>query len=421
MKTHRETLEHELNIVLDANAINKKIRESVAEKLKKHGITHGTVNDLFSRRELIPLSTVSQPLLCLLTVALYESEAEEKYRIDPQKFFTDYEIEEAKSFVVPKEDVTKYPVIFSNVLKFEDDYYVTKITLAEIASLFKKMVIRYNPETQRPLISKAYGDKIVQEIDINKRSIQEIKQNILEGKQITDFIAFNVLQGNTPADIEYDEKNLQLFINSGDINLIDGFHRCLAGLYAYQENPNIDFSYGLVITNWDIDKALRFIHQSDLKNKLKPSFKKAINPNKLSNSIVKKINENSQSYLSGKITTDKHLISPNNKLIMFDVLSDVIDIEFQPKENIDVVKQGKFIMDGLNYIIEQKPELLNETNEILWMTYIVLLKDVYEVDNWQNVLSEKLSKIERNRLESITYKSITKSTIKKIREIISNI
>jgi len=417
MKTERENLEKELNIILSIyNAHHNasgKVKEEVVKKMAQHGITPGEVYDIFSKR--IPLQTVTLPMLCLLTMYLYETGIEEAERIKPDKYFTEFEITEAKKFYKEKENQNKYPIVFENVMKFDEDYFVTKISIQTLNSLISKAVLTYNPETQRPLLSKAYGDRIIQEIDINLKSVRDIKNNILQGKQIPDFITFNLLQ-NGNDNFEYDADNKTLTIYSGELDMADGFHRIMGALQAYRENPNIDFYYGLIITNWDVSKTLRYIHQEDLKNKLKKSFKKAINPDKFSNLIVKKINENTDSYLRGLITTDKEIIRANKAVIMFDVLSDAIDILFKPSENVNVVKYSKWLIDGFNYIIEEKPDLLKETEQLLWIAYTIILKEYYETDNWQEKVKFAISKINKKDLEDIRYRDINKILINKIKQ-----
>jgi hypothetical protein len=96
----------------------------------------------------------------------------------------------------------------------------------------------------------------------------------------------------------------------------------------------------------------------------------------------------------------------------------MIDLEFKPKENVDVVYLNKYLVDGLNLIIENKPGLLEETSEILWLSYIALLKKFYESDNWQKEVISNLDKIDKTTLQSISYAKITKATVKKIEEAI---
>jgi hypothetical protein len=187
-------------------------------------------------------------------------------------------------------------------------------------------------------------------------------------------------------------------------------------LYALQENPELNGCFEVRITYFDTDKAKAFIVQEDKKNKINAHYIKSLDTNKLSNLIVKKLNENSNSYLRGKITTDKIYIKKGKALIMFDVLSDAIEFTFKPMQNADIIQQGKFILNGLNYILEEHEGYLDETNELIWSAFIVMLSKVYKNKNWQASIDVMLKKM--RVIKEMYCGNINKGTIKKLEEVI---
>lgn len=416
MLKKREDFEKELKIVLSILNGNKRIKNKITERFVQKGFLPGEIKDIFAGRIII--DSLSQIFLCLLSIYIYEISDDDfiKNKIQPTNFFTELEIEKANEYTISQETEPQYPIIFKNIYKINSDQWMTTLTAQELVNLFNRRVITYNPETQRQLKIKEYKDKIITEISINKQSVKEIKEAILTNKFVSNFITFNIEQ--TGQEVFYfDEKANTLTIENGTLSSLDGFHRDMAIIEAVKENPEIEYITGVMVTNFDIPKAQRYIVQEDKKNKISSKHIKSLNVDKPSNLIVKKINENSNSYLSGKVTTNKLIIKKKQALVLFDVLSDVIDIEFNPKENKDVITYSKFIIDGLNYIIENNTNILEEIlDDRIWIYYIMSLKDVYLQDNWKELLNTKINNINLESILRIPYNAINKSLINRIRK-----
>jgi hypothetical protein len=404
MKTNREKLEKQIHLLFDEYDTNKKIKKKIGEILEKNGFLPGDVNAWFSKQK--PIQIESLTVLCLLTVALFE--ATEDYSVDPSKFFTQQEVEKAKLYTVEQSDKTQYPIVIKNLRQINLDHWIGYMEIQEVAALYRKRVVTYNPETQREMTVRTYKDKIIEEISINTKSVASIKKAILEGEFITNFITFNILQ-NGEENFYFNDKTGVLTIESGEFNTTDGFHRDLGMVYAVQENPNVKYITGVHITNFGVEKAKKYIAQEDKKNKMSEKYVKTLDQDNLSNRIVNKINEDSKSYLKGKITSNQLRLKQDHTLIDYVLLSDAISHIFNPKETKDIINMSKEIVNGMNHITETYPEILEKSvKKDFWIGALALIN---ELGGSSSLLSGIIAKAENNNLE---VKNTSKTTINNV-------
>jgi hypothetical protein len=388
MKTNRGNAESVLLKLFSEYNTDKKLKKKLFDKMKTHGFFEGDINSWFSL--IRPIQSESQVVLCLLSIYIHEITEESK--INPDKYFTEVEIEEARKYDIKNQIKNKYPVVFKNIRKIATDHYIGDLTIKEVVSLYDNGLISYNRETQREFKVKEFHNKIVEEININKASVMEIQQNILDGKFITNFITLNILQ-NGEEDFEYDERANTLTVNSGEIDILDGFHRSLAMIYALSEYPECNYITGVNITNFDIDKARRYIVQEDKKNKMSSKYVKSLSSDNYSNMIVNKLNEDSRSYVRGKITSNSMLLK-QNQFIDYNLLSDSIEYEFQPENTKDVISYYKRIVSTINYAVEEFPEILESGKSSYW--WIGLIALIKHLGNNNKLIIETLSKSDKD-------------------------
>lgn len=412
MLVNRENLENELRVVIAEFSADKKVKSKVGKYFKDKGMFEAEALNIFAQRT--PLETLSELILGVFTVGVCEALDGEYSKINPHIFFTELEIQEITKYKVTKKNSKKFPIVFESIKQLNTNQWYTDLTAKQVSDLYSKRVITYNPETQRQLKTKNYSNKIITQIDVNKKSVQEIKQCLIDNKFFSNFITFNILENGEES---FDIVDGNLKIMQGEVSIIDGFHRSLAIIDAIQENPELDFKIGVVITHFDVETAQRFIVQEDKRNKINSKYIKSLDLESKANTIVKKINENSKSHLKDKITTDKNRIKLQDALIMFDVLSDAIELVFKPKENIDVINYSKYIINGLNLIIENNTNLLeNVQHEKIWACYIVVLGELYGKDSWEDSL---LSIIGSLNIDSIEYNSVNGATINRMKKELS--
>lgn len=95
----------------------------------------------------------------------------------------------------------------------------------------------------------------------NTKKTTEIKELLLKEKLISTRIIIGIRENG----VTYNSEINSLTVNEiGKMNIIDGYHRCLASTEAYKENPNIDFNFIVRI----------IVGNEGLENEIKNSAKK---------------------------------------------------------------------------------------------------------------------------------------------------
>lgn len=414
MLIKRSKLEDELKIVLKYVNAKRNLKSKVIDGFKSHGFMSGEASAIISGTN--PLLQLADEILYLLVWISYFllDDEELKARIDPTKILTEKEIGIVKNLKVDRKSDNIYPIVFNNIHKDVADDYSGIIMLSELSELFDNRVIKYNPETQRPLVSKLYCGEEIKEIYLNKKNLKEIKQRILDGKQIADEIIFNVA-ATGEEEFEHNETTRELKVLSGDVFCISGWHRITSGRDAFKTNPSkcSQFYYKLRIVHWEAEKARAYVFQEASGTKFNILEHKEYDVSSEVHQVVSRLNENPKSNFRGKITVD------NDGLINFNTMFNIISHLFKIEDNKDVVVISNYIRDGLNLITDENTDLLNKTiDEKLIIAYMVLLHDLYKSEDWQEQLLFRINTIKVSELEEMPYKKVNKRFIDKITEYV---
>ncbi len=414
MLINRSKVEKELAVVLEYVNSKRKIKNTIVEKLQERGFLSGEATAIIMGAN--PLPQLLDEIIYMLIYVLYKNITDErKHRITPEKILTEKEIAIAKSFRISKKESSTYPVVFPNMHKDAEDDYGGIITLQQLTDLFDKRIIKYNPETQRPLVPKIYNNEEIKEIFLNKRNIKEIKEKILSGKQIPDEIIFNVaVTGEEELDFNTTKGELKIF--AGDVFCISGWHRTTGGRNAYKEDPQkcSNFYYKLRIVHWEVEKAKAYVAQEALGTKLDLLSVKAYSVYNESNQVVVKLNENPKSCLRDKITTNLNDIIEGKSVVMFNVLLDIISNVFKIKDQ-DVASVSMYLRDAFNLICDDYPDIFaSKIDERLLTAFILMMKKYYKSDDWENKLLESIDKITTNDLQFPYYTKISKNFIAQV-------
>jgi hypothetical protein len=437
VKLDKEKFYLELNSVFADLNLNKKLIEKVKTDLSIRNILPQAVQGIINRS--IPVQTVDMPVLYFILDSLnkevQEINKEEKIieidlkRLNPETYFTEQEIKEMETYKREIKKGAKYPLVFEQVLKIADDQYLTKLSLQEIENLFNNNLIYYNTATQRNPKIREWKNKIIQTANVNNQSVKEIQEDFEKELFIPNCLTFNLLQ-NGEDEYSYDEQNLRLTIYSGEIDANDGYHRDLGILAALKNRPNLKLNMGIMITNFDENKAKRQIKQEDKKNPMDKRYIQSLD-DKLANQVVKKLNESPESDLKGKITTDTIMLRHNNAFTYFNILSDAIEYNFDIKTRKDVFDISKWLIECFSELIGSYPEQFIDNigeskkystivHENMFIGYIALFAKLQHDNNWQEKLIEVMKKMDFsiqnptwNEINLFT-KSVNKTTIKKI-------
>jgi hypothetical protein len=421
MLIKKEILLKELAVVLKSVNAKRNMKNKVVDRFKEHGFMAGEITAIITGTN--PLVQLTDEILYLLVWVLYSTvdDSSLQDRINPEKVLTDKEIAIAKNIKVDRQKDSIYPWVIENVNFDMEDDYSTVFSISKTSDLFDNRIIKYNFETQRPLISKWYNNQEVKEVFINHKNRIAIEKNIATGKQVSNYITLNIL-ANGDENFEYDPIKRTLTIYEGtEVDILDGFHRVVSGRNAYHKDPTIKFNFKVRIVHWDVEKAKAFIHQETLGTQLDPLARKSYDVYNEVNQVVNKLNENPRSNLRGKITTEKSAIDTGKALIMFDVMFDSINQMFEVKNNHDVSVFSNYFVKGLNLITDNNPDLLaSPIDNRLLVTYMATLKKYFNDEDWQEKLINTIDKIDVNDLQSIPYKTVNKTFINKVVEYVDS-
>ena len=393
MLQRREELESKLDSVISFYNQRKRVSNFVREAFKQHGIQGGDFQEIWSKNK--SLDQIELPILYLFTKYIYEQTNDSN--IDIKDYFTELEIKDGNNYYkeLKSEELT-YPIVFQNVLRCRDDQFIMYLSIQKIKALLDNQIITYNFDTQRQAkhIFDSSGE-LISVASINRESVKEITNNLLNKKFITNCITINLIQDGFDS-LVYDPKKMELVINSGQINVIDGFHRCLSMLKAFGENPSLDYVSEVRFVNFDIQKCRDFILQEDKRNKIHSRYLSSLNNDKWGNKAITKLNEG-HSDLRNKITTDLFIFRSGKAYTMFDIMSNTIDLLWDFKSNMDVSNLTRWLSLFFDHIIGHMPEDFIEdvlgsrehsviTFPAMFVGYLALAKMLQDKENWKEVL-----------------------------------
>ncbi len=375
------------------------IRNTVTQEFKNKGLSSGLGNKIFNGQLELECLDINKNkdlfILYTFTDGLYKalkdtdlSTEENAFSLHPARYFTPMECDKFQNLVLEAEKAS-YPYILQDMLKVTDGQYVGVISAKELSKLENDIV--YNFNTQRD----ARIDKLgIKNININRKKINDIKTRILSGEQFPDSIKINVLRDGND-DVEFLTENSKigtLKIKSGEMDIFDGFHRKTASQMALMENPELDFNWEIIITNFTEKRTQDFMVQIDKQTRIKKEYIKGLDKTKLENLAVDLIIDNPIFELANKIKlsdqelkfggyTKKSLLSTAIK----DNYSEILTTKMKTR-NVST-----WIVEFLNYVSEYLDENNYSTNKYMFMAYIALSKILYGKENWKESVNKILS------------------------------
>jgi hypothetical protein len=380
LKIDREILVEKLESALDDLRYARREKEKVITYLSKHNII-GIVDELMIDKN--KLHEIDLNVLCLLAIAIGEANGQ----IDPNVYFNEPELKAAVRFQETVVETLKYPIVFDEVLQVNNFSWVTTADVRRINELNNSGLLHYRFETQRTAkFSTAKDGGIIQKPDINKESVKQISKLMLEGRYKSDAITFNILLDGTD-DITYDAKNKRLIINSGEIDILDGFHRIQAMQKALEDNPDLDLQMIVSIKNYTLEDARFFFGQINTINQVDKTRIKELKNERIADMIVNELSTKSE--LRGKISSNTRLTGTVGHITNFAILADAIDDVFKPKTRADFIEISPYLVDFFSYLVAKfnnafvdnydtvkKQSWMNHHN--MFVGYTVLAKKFYD-------------------------------------------
>lgn len=351
---NRKELEEKLNNILENIIVARKEIEQITDYLfRNHNMTIGQSNEYLMGMKSLSGASVEELLWITKAIALHLNSNHSNrraYSLKLDDYFSKPEMISYQKSKVPVYHEEVYPIVFENVLQVNDDQWVCVVDVDFLYQLYKRQLINYNKNTQRPLTKRSVNGVETYHITLKTQSVREIKELLSKSLFISNDISLNLNLDNQDVSFSY-EKN-SIIVHSGQLDIIDGYHRFRAMMMAKAESENFNYKFIVNIMNFDENKACTYIAQEDKRNRISKQYSRSLDSTNLANTVVKRLNEDATSYLCGSI--NKNGTTVINSVYLFNL----IDSSFVMSTMQDAVKITKYLKDIFNSLIEEQPELL---------------------------------------------------------------
>jgi len=322
-------------------------------------------------------------------------------KIDVQEYFTQLEYKQWINFKEKIEEDNNYPIILENFQQIGDKIWQGFLTSQQLSKLSTKNLILYNFKTQRAPKITVSGISI----DYDKQKIIDIKTRLLNDEQFPDHIKLNILN-NFQEKIHYNSKTQTLTIGDGSIiNIFDGYHRSVATRLAIEENPELKFTWPIIVTNLTENAAKDYMVQIDKQKPIKKEQIKSWDLSKKENLIVSVIVDDKISKLNKIMKEQYNEVKLNKGLTTKNIIAEAISENYELTETTDIREIGKWIIEFTDYMFGLYPDkfivgsiqndfLINHRN--MFYGYIALSAELKDNSNWKKLVEDKMESINFN-------------------------
>lgn len=385
MRKDRQDLEFYLHEMIKEIKLSRKKVLDVNKRLSNKGVPIGVFDEI--SKGIKPLSSVEMPLLCILTVVLFE--VTNDAQINPVEWFTEKEIRVSRESIAerPSSSRVELPVTMENVISIQPDSYITKVKMSFLVSLFHSQLIVYDYETQRSAKYKRGKEGVVPVPDLNMKSVKDIAKSMLSETYLEDMITLNVYSEDLEAlDYNPDSQTLKI-LNGATISILDGFHRLQGGVRALAINSELDLEMILSVRSYDTETAKKYFGQINTVNTVKKERLKELKQEKFSDLVVRDIQKKSD--LRGKIASASKISEIAGQLTTFDIMSFGVDSVYNPKSKLEAKEVADNLITFFDYLAGSfvdeflsKPEAYRNTNRnhpLIFLGYIVIAKHFTDI------------------------------------------
>lgn len=323
--------------------------------------------------------------------------------ISPESFFTPAEIKESRQYsaAVFKEDLIDLPYTLYNVLQLSNEEYVCILEAKELNKLMKSNLLYYNLDIQREAKVIKKKDKVIVSPTINMKSVKEITQNLLDGKQFSSELKLNcdIRTSDSGDELIYDAKNMTLTITSGTrISILDGAHRLKAIENAFAITDNINQKFTISITNFNVRQCQLMQSQIAKANRFSVQRIKELEQSRFSDIVVKQLKDESDLKIS-----QSNRVS-GDYLVSYNIAADTIDEEFDIRNRAEAADVGDYLVNYFNFLLADVLDNIDETRKTtirlensMFVGYIVLARKMMENDLKPKEIRKILKQIDFSR------------------------
>jgi len=429
LKEKSVDLIQELDTLIQKYASNDKVRNIIVNEFTKRNMKGSlAISILNEKRELSTLNIDEGKDLILLFVfnkgmfsALTHKEDDESQplgeiseglKITPENYFNPIEIENMNDYKEDKKSDAKRQYVFHNMIQVAEGYWKGIVSAKQLATIDEGNDIIYSFKTQRDPHIDIYGMKRIQ---LDKNKVEKIANRLLSGTQFSDEIKLNLLHDGED-QISYNDKNGDLTIISGNLNIFDGYHRMTASsIFVTKSEKAISFNWGLVITNFSEKKTQEFMVQINEQKPMRQEHIKALDTSKLGNIVSDAIRDIDTSEFAQNIK-DSSAELKFSGLVRKSLLATSIEECYKDKltnrlQAKPIARHIAQVMDyiiGLNleaFIVNPDPTHSYIAHSNMFAGYVALSERLYDVNGWEDILEEVIDRIDFN-VENVFWKDI---------------
>ena len=374
-------------------SIQKDVEKWMAEKYR---VKYSIVVDIFN--DVIPVESVTSVSYDMLFKLMHsikdgcgdKSGLLDLTGLDEKTYFTEIEISEYSKPTKYEDSDTDIEFIKFTEIKFNK--FSTVATVEDIIRWRNIGKTRYNPETQRDLITIEVNGISYNKTDTNKRAVESMYHLMEKGEFECDDIYFNINTDiNTTSDtVLRVEKGKLIVPQKAKMDTLDGWHRLQAICMMKDNHPEWTDTFGIKIVAYSTEKANDFILSQDIKNHLTEKQKKRKNRNDEVNYIFNTLKADSGFHLRKTLTNDSYED-------IYTIINDIFDPTYR-EESFPILV---LIKENINNLVEKKKYFDKTFSKEEWLIYLYILHrnpdDFMEiVDNIDLENLEKQVKFKKN-------------------------
>jgi DNA-sulfur modification-associated len=396
MKVNRSELEQVLLQKFEDIKSDSKFTEELKSELAKYNILAGDVQKIIN--QFTPIGELDDTLLFLITKSIHSLTTENRF--NPETYFNEREIQVASRHREDLDERVKLPITIENVVYLNDQEFITALPIKTLVEWDNSQLIEYNPETQRNPKERMKRGKIVTLANVNKQSVKEIVEHILNKTYRSDTIILNLLADGRDK-LTYDEKHARLTIESGEIDILDGFHRLNAfSQVINQLNPDEDLKIQVSIKNFTTKEAQAYVAQINTVNKMPNTYIQKLRADRYSDIVAKELQKESE--LKNRVSPTHLLNHAVGHLVSYKLLTEEIDEQFKINSKIEALNLANYLIVFFDYLIGSFPEEFAKdksgatvmSKHYMFIGYLTLAKHMFENEVPARSVADVVAKID---------------------------
>lgn len=400
-----------------------RLDEEVESKIKKfiattYNVLPGTVVEVFNNpEEILEIINDDRELVILCKQLNYYGEPIGAGHIDLHEYFTDNEINsikhyDASVFVTNLE----LPYTFENVIQINSEVFILPLSVQEIKGLYESQVLFYDKDIQRELtfVKKRNGE-VRKKPTLYKHNVKSICSDLVKNEYKPDVLMWNATKGSGELGTEllYDPKRLELTITKGtELAIFDGYHRLNASIMALEKDPNLQFTFPVMINNYTKLEAQKFLVQMSKATPLSRNRIVQLGRENLATDVVTNL-DSPECELENRIEMGNVLGDNTKAVVRYKELVEAVENNFIIRSKRDVKKVSEYLIEFFNEFINLYiDEFTNYpasksyslvTNRLLFNGYIALAAEMLNKNIAIDNLKEILSKVDFNKNDNKWY------------------